>query len=107
MFRIRISLNADPDPGFYPNADPDSGLGSRLRITITIINKLKENSNLLYLYTFHEKDKDIFWLSTGTVLTVYSILLFSYPLDPDLESAFGNHDKNSNIKKLGSCPARL
>jgi len=27
VFRIRISLNADPDPdrGFYLNADPDSG----------------------------------------------------------------------------------
>jgi len=27
VFRIVISLNADrnPDPGFYPNGDPDSG----------------------------------------------------------------------------------
>ena len=25
MFRIRISLKADPDPGFYLDADPDSG----------------------------------------------------------------------------------
>jgi hypothetical protein len=25
VFRIRISLYADPDPGFYLNADPDSG----------------------------------------------------------------------------------
>ena len=24
LFRIRISLNADPDPGFYLNTDPDS-----------------------------------------------------------------------------------
>jgi len=25
VFRIRIGLNADPDPGFYLNSDPDSG----------------------------------------------------------------------------------
>jgi len=25
VFQIRVSLNADPDPGFYLNADPDSG----------------------------------------------------------------------------------
>jgi len=25
VFRIRISLNADPDPGFYLKADPDPG----------------------------------------------------------------------------------
>jgi len=25
VFRIRISLNADPDPGFYLISDPDSG----------------------------------------------------------------------------------
>jgi len=25
VFWIRISLNADPDPGFYLNPDPDSG----------------------------------------------------------------------------------
>jgi len=27
VFRIRISLNADPDPGFYLNADPDPDSG--------------------------------------------------------------------------------
>jgi len=26
VFRIRISFNADPDPGFHLNADPDSGI---------------------------------------------------------------------------------
>jgi len=30
VFRIRISLNADPDPGFYLNADPDSGFLSKV-----------------------------------------------------------------------------
>ena len=31
VFRIRISLNADPDPGFYLSADPDSRSGFRIR----------------------------------------------------------------------------
>jgi len=27
VFRVRISLNADPDPGFYLNTDPDPDSG--------------------------------------------------------------------------------
>ncbi len=27
MFRIRIGFNADPDPAFYDNADPDEDPG--------------------------------------------------------------------------------
>jgi len=34
VFLIRISLNADPDPGFYLNADPDSDPKFELRIRI-------------------------------------------------------------------------
>ena len=38
VFRIRVSLNADPDPGFYLDADPDSGFWTQKTETIRKLN---------------------------------------------------------------------
>jgi len=42
VFWIRISLNADPDPGFYLNADPDADPDSRFWIHKQYFKTLKK-----------------------------------------------------------------
>jgi len=51
VFRIRISLNADPDsdPGFHLNADPDPDYGNRI-LDPKYRNSLKIFENLLNFF---------------------------------------------------------
>jgi len=50
VFPIRISLNADPDPGFYLNADQDSGF--RILIPGLFCLKIKIDGNFIKCQVF-------------------------------------------------------
>jgi len=55
VFRIRIILIADPDPGFYLNANPDPGSGFRILYPEqgSVLSKIKnKNKNSSFSYTF-------------------------------------------------------
>jgi len=56
VFQIRISLNADPDPGFYINVDPDRDLDSGFWIPDpdprSFCPKIKINGKVLEMLSF-------------------------------------------------------
>ena len=56
VFRIRISLNADPDQGFYLNADPDPDSGFWILIQGLFCLKVKINGifllNVQFFFNF-------------------------------------------------------
>ena len=52
VFRIRISLKADPDPGFYLNADADPDYGFQTLIQGLFCLKIEININFVFIVEF-------------------------------------------------------
>ena len=79
MFRIRISLNADPDPAFFPNADPDPDPGffetldlekknflSSKMFSISSVFLTFNGKNMIFVHMKMPK-----WLSTLVLLSTF------------------------------------